>query len=140
MFELDECIAFITNNAAKKMADAFNERLMKVGISRVQWIALYFLGKYGSMSQIELSDKMNIKQSTVARLIDRMERDGFVKRVKDSNDRRIKNIILTEKGIEIREKLLPEGVEMSKIFSKGITDEEFEIFRKVINKMVSNIE
>lgn len=50
------------------------------------------------MSQKELSDKMNIKESTTVRLVDRMEKDGFIVRFKDSNDRRITYIELTEKG------------------------------------------
>ncbi|QEK11375.1 MarR family transcriptional regulator [Crassaminicella thermophila] len=139
MFDLDACVAFITNNAAKKMSDAFNERLVSLGSTRVQWIALYFLGKYERISQSELAEKMNIKTSTVARLIDRMERDGYVKRVKDEKDRRITNLELTQEGIHLRNKLLPEGEKMSEIFSQNITDEEFKIFKKVLEKMVENI-
>ncbi|WDU82004.1 MarR family transcriptional regulator [Caloramator sp. Dgby_cultured_2] len=57
-----------------------------------------FLLRDGRMSQKELSDKMNIKESTTVRLVDRMEKDGFIVRFKDSNDRRITYIELTEKG------------------------------------------
>ncbi len=139
LFDLDECVAFITNKAAKKMADAFNERLKSLGTTRVQWTALYYLGKYDGISQKELAEKMNIKSSTVARLIDRMENDNLVIRLEDPEDRRAIKLALTEKGKELREKLLPEGEKMSKIFANGLTDEEIEIFLKVINKMVENI-
>ncbi|QIB28218.1 MarR family transcriptional regulator [Caloranaerobacter azorensis] len=112
---------------------------MKLGVTRVQWIALYYLGKYAGIKQKELAEKMNIKDSTVARLIDRMEREGYVIRVKDLEDKRITKLYLTEKGIELREKLLPEGKKMSEILSKNITDEEMEIFKRVIKKMVDNV-
>ncbi len=139
LFDLDECIAFITNKAAKKMADAFNERLKPLGMTRVQWTALYYLGKCDGISQKELAEKMNIKSSTVARLIDRMENDKLVIRSEDPEDRRAVKLVLTEKGKDLREKLLPEGEKMSKVFANGLTDEEIEIFLKVINKMVENI-
>lgn len=139
MFELEECIGFITNNISKELANAFNDRTMKDGISRVQWIALYYLGKYETLSQIELCNKMNKKQSTIVRLIDRMMRDGLVIRKKDSNDRRITKIVLTEKGRELREKVFPIGDEMSHIFTKGITEEELQVFTDVLNKMQENI-
>lgn len=139
LFNLDECVAFITNKAAKKMADAFNERLKPLGITRVQWTALYYLGKYDGISQKELAEKMNIKSSTVVRLIDRMENDNLVIRLEDPEDRRAIKLALTEKGKELRERFLPEGENMSKIFANGLTDEEIKIFLKVINKMVENI-
>ncbi|MCR2044356.1 MarR family winged helix-turn-helix transcriptional regulator [Anaerosalibacter massiliensis] len=139
MFDLDTCVAFITNKAAKKMADAFNERLSKLGITRVQWIALFYLGKEEGISQKELGELMDIKDSTVARLIDRMEKEEYVYRKKDSLDRRITNIYLTEKGKEYRKELLPEGEEMARIFANGISDEEMDIFINVVNKMLSNI-
>lgn len=139
MFELDECIAFITNNTSKKLASAFNDRTMKDGISRVQWITLYYLWKHETLSQIELCNKMNKKQSTIVRLIDRMVRDGLVIRKKDSKDRRITNVMLTEKGKELREKVFSIGDEMSEIFTKGITEKELKVFTNVLNKMQDNI-
>lgn len=139
MFDLDTCVAFITNKAAKKMADTFNDRLAPLGITRVQWIALYYLGKYQGINQKELAEKMNIKDSTVARLIDRMEKDGLVKRLKNPDDRRAIKLMLTEKGERQRERFLPEGEKMSNIFAEGLTEEEIETFIRVIKKMVKNI-
>lgn len=139
MFSLDTCVAFITNNSAKKIVDAFGHRLIPLGVTRVQWIALYYLGLQEIISQRELAEKMHIKDSTVARLIDRMERDGYVKRIKDTEDRRITNLIITDTGLTLREELLPEGEKFNAIISKDITEEEMEIFKRVLCKMVDNI-
>lgn len=139
VFDLDTCVAFITNNAAKKLAECFNERLSKLGITRVQWIALYFMGKYENISQSELGEKMDIKASSVARLIDRMERDGYVIRKRDPKDRRMTNLILTEDGKRLQLKLLPEGEKMRKLVSRDLTEEEIETFKKVLKKMTENV-
>lgn len=112
---------------------------MKLGTTRVQWIALYYLGKGNFISQKELSEKMNIKESSVARLIDRMERDGFVVRMKNEADKRITNLSLTSKGKEYRNKLLPEGEKFQQILSEGISSKEMKIFKKVLAKMVYNV-
>lgn len=139
VFDLDTCVAFITNTSAKKLAECFNDRLSQLGITRVQWIALYYMGKYENISQIELGEKMDIKASSVARLIDRMERDGYVVRRRDPKDRRITNLILTEMGKGLREKLLPEGEKMRELASQGLAEEEIEIFKKVLKKMTENV-
>ncbi|KZL92929.1 MarR family winged helix-turn-helix transcriptional regulator [Clostridium magnum] len=138
MFDVDTCVCFITNKVAKKMADKMNERLVLVGSTRVQWLVMYYLLRDGRMSQSDLGEKMDIKDSTVVRLIDRMEKEQFVERVKDKKDRRVTYVLLTEKGKKRIEELLPIGEEMSKVFSKSISNEEFEIFNKVLNKMAEN--
>lgn len=140
MFDLNSCIAFITNNSSKKLSNSFNERLVQKGSTRVQFIALYYLGLSEKINQSELSEKMNIKPSTTARLIDRMEREEYLTRTKCTDDRRVTYLELTPLGKQFRDSLLPLGEEMSKVFSKGITDEEFEIFKRVLNKMVCNSE
>ena len=139
MFDIDTCVCFITNKVSKKMADEFNERLVKLGTTRVQWIAMYYMLKHGKIRQKDLAEIMNIKDSTVARLIDRMEKEEQVKRIKDDVDKRVTYIELTPKGKKRIEELLPEGEKMSKIFSRNITDDEFNVFLSVLSKMEDNI-
>lgn len=139
MFDLENCIGFLTNVQAKKLAEAFNNRLMDKGITRVQWIALYYLDRCESLSQMELAEKLNIKPSSVVRLMDRMERDGLVERVKNPEDRRAYNLIFTDKGREFWDTIKGEGEIMGDIFTKDISPEELNVFINVLEKMVENI-
>jgi DNA-binding MarR family transcriptional regulator len=139
MFDIESCVCFINSKTSSKMANMFNERLIPLGVTRVQWIAMYYLLKYGDMSQKELGERMGTKESTVARLLDRMEDEGLIQRTKDKGDRRVKYIKLTQKGTERIEELLPEGQKMSEFFSIGITEEEVEVFKRVLEKFMKNI-
>lgn len=139
MFNLDDCVGFITSTAAKQLSDAFNERLSQYGTTRVQWIALYYMGEYENISQNELAEKMNIKTSTMVRLIDRMERDGYASRMKDKIDRRITNLILTETGKKLREDLLPMGEAFSNDAVKNISSQDLDTFKQVLSTMIENI-
>ncbi|MBZ9634947.1 MarR family winged helix-turn-helix transcriptional regulator [Clostridium sp. FP1] len=139
MFDIESCVCFINNKTSKKMADMFNERLIPFGVTRVQWMAMYYLLKYGDMNQKDLGERMDIKESTVARLLDRMETEDLIVRTQAKEDRRIKYIKLTQKGREKIEELLEEGKKMSEFFSKGITEEETEVFKRVLQKFMKNI-
>ncbi|GLI58079.1 MarR family transcriptional regulator [Propionigenium maris DSM 9537] len=139
MFDIDDCAAWFASNASKKITDSFNERLLKEGVTRVQWIALFYLGKFGSISQLELGKKMNIKSSTVVRLMDRMEKDGYIVRKKTATDRRVSSIDLTKKGMELREKTLPIGEAFNRDLKKGISEKDLDIFKEVLSKMVKNV-
>ena len=140
MFNLDTWVAHIADNSTKFIAGAFDQRLSKKGVTRVQWIALYYLGlNNNNMSQKELAEKMHIKESTVARLIDRLEREELVERRHSEEDRRVINLVLTEKGLKYREELLPEGEQFNDIVSQDITEEEMKLFCLILEKMVNNI-
>lgn len=132
-------MSYIADNSTKFITDGFDHILSSKGVTRVQWIALYYLGIQKSINQKELSKKMNIKESTVARLIDRMERDGLVNRQRSQEDRRAFNLVLTEKGLEYRKELLPEGEKFSEILSRNLSKDEVAVFMSVLDKMVNNL-
>lgn len=132
-------MAYIVDNSTKFITDTFDHILSNKGVTRVQWIALYYLGKKEYINQKELADLMKIKESTVARLIDRMEREGLVQRKRKEEDRRAFRLLLTEKGLTYRKELLPEGELFNDIVSKGISEEEMQAFMMVLKKMRENV-
>lgn len=139
MFDLDDCIAFITNKSAKKLANEFNRRLQEYGTTRVQWIALFYIGKVEEISQKELSDYMDIKESSMVRLIDRMEKEELVERRKKVEDRRITKIVLTAKGKFLREELMPIGQLFHNDVLQGISKADLNVFKNVLKKMIDNV-
>ncbi|MEN3004631.1 MarR family transcriptional regulator [Dehalobacterium formicoaceticum] len=139
MFDIDTCLYYITGNSARKINEAVNERVFKNGVTSVQWIALYNIGKYEKISQTDLCHAMNKKPSTVARLIDRMEKEGYVLRQRSSEDRRVIYLSLTDKGTRARVDLLPKADKLSKIVSKGISEEHLAIFKNVLKTMSENV-
>ena len=97
-FEIERCICYVTDGAMKLIAEALNNRLKSYNITRIQWIALYYIYREGPISQRELSIMMKVKDSSATRLIDRLERDGLVKRDKLPDDRRVIILSLSEEG------------------------------------------
>ncbi|MBM7562394.1 MarR family winged helix-turn-helix transcriptional regulator [Fusibacter tunisiensis] len=82
------------------------EILNDVEITPPQFEALQHLIFQENMTIGELSSKMFLACSTVTDLLDRMERNDLVKRVKDENDRRIVRIVVLDKGHELLEKVM----------------------------------
>lgn len=140
LYDMENCLAFITSCAAKKISDTFNEKLILLGITRIQWNALYYLGDYDYMTQTELAKKLNVKNSTATRLVGRMERDGHINRVKSDSDRRTVKLMITPNGRLIRERIFPEEEKLSILACSDISEEDKIIFKKVLNKILTNIE
>ena len=57
------------------------------------------------ISQQELSEKLVVTKSNVVGLVDRMERQGLVERKAHPTDRRFNQIVITQKGRELVEKV-----------------------------------
>jgi len=139
MFNLNDCVGFMTNKYNKEITEAFNERVLKHGITRVQWIALYYIGENEGITQKQLAQMVDSKESSIVRLIDRMEKEDIVKREKDCSDRRITKLYLTQKGVQKRQEILPIGKKFSDDSIKGIKEEDLEILKDVLNKIVKNL-
>lgn len=123
----------------KQISEAFSRRLQNEEITRIQWIALYYLKTKGKISQRDLSNLMNVADSSAGRLLDRLERDGFIKRERDVEDRRVTYITLTKEGDRLICELMPIGDEFNNDLMRGISEEELRTYEKVLKKMISNV-
>lgn len=123
----------------KQISEAFGRRLQNAGITRVQWIALYYVKTKKRISQRDLSNLMNVQDSSAGRLIDRLERDGLIERERNDNDRRVIYIKLTDKGDQLTTDLMPIGIQFNDDLLAGVDEKELMIYEKVLKKMLSNI-
>ena len=82
------------------------EMLNNYKITPPQFIALQWLSEEGDMTIGELSSRMYLAFSTTTDLIDRMEKNELVQRVKDDKDRRVVRIHLLEEGKRIIDEVI----------------------------------
>src|SRR5699024_5092226 len=121
------------------MNDAFNNVVLKYGLTRSQCIAMYYINSAGSTNQKDLAKQMNIRESTMTGLLDRMERDGLIERKPDKEDMRRKSISLSKKGVEELDNISHVSEEFIKEATDKIDDESIGIFNKVLDKMVESV-
>ncbi|CAM3820909.1 MarR family winged helix-turn-helix transcriptional regulator [Alkalicoccus chagannorensis] len=95
------------------------EILNEFPITPPQFVALQWLHEYGDMTIGELSNKMYLACSTTTDLIDRMEKNELVERVKDTNDRRVVRIQLLDKGRTI----IQEVIQQRQVYLQHVLDD-----------------
>lgn len=139
MFDINDCIVYITCSHSKVIGDVLNEKIMEYGISKSQWYALYYLGLDDKLSVCELANKMQVKHSSATRLLSRMEEDGFIVRLKDDVDKRITYLKLTDKAIDIRNKILPLCERISEAAVNNIEDEKIGTYKEVLEQLTKNV-
>ncbi|MBU1001153.1 MAG: MarR family transcriptional regulator [Proteobacteria bacterium] len=112
----------ITARDVRNLAD---ELARPFGLSNSRWLVLRILEEHGcALSQKELAAEIGIEGPTMVRILDGMERDGWVRRRISDKDRRVKLIDVENQSWEVMEQL-GEKLEAVKVkMLKGITDEE----------------
>jgi MarR family transcriptional regulator, organic hydroperoxide resistance regulator len=92
------------------------EILSNYTITPPQFVALQWLFEGGDMTIGELSNKMFLACSTTTDLVDRMEKNKLVMRVKDPNDRRVVRIHLLEEG----ERIIDEVIKKRQVYLQDV--------------------
>jgi DNA-binding MarR family transcriptional regulator len=111
------------------------EILSDFTITPPQFVALQWLFEEGDMTIGELSNKMYLACSTTTDLVDRMEKNNLVKRVKDPNDRRVVRIQLLEVGERIIEEVIKKRQEYLKEVLKDFTNKEVLFLKDNLMKL-----
>lgn len=78
-------------------------RRESVNLTARQALAVWHL--YEPLTMGQLAESLACDQSNVTGIVDRLERAGLVERVIDSDDRRVKRLVLSSQGKAIRQKL-----------------------------------
>lgn len=84
------------------------------------------------VSQRDLSNLMNVADSSAGRLLDRLERENLIERERNGDDRRVTYVKLTKKGKKLISDLLPIGEEFNSDLLEGITEEELADRKSVV--------
>src|SRR5258708_31315816 len=92
-FEND--LLVLLSDVARHMRTYADAEAQRFGITRAQLIILVRLDDKPDISQNELAAIAEVSPMTIARLIDRLEESGLVKRCPDPEDRRIWRLRLT---------------------------------------------
>lgn len=91
-YDFENSVGYWVIQAAHEYQQAVNEELAPHGITWRQSQVLGYLSLYGPLSQADLAEHMRVEPPTLVGILDRMERDGWIRRDADASDRRRKVI------------------------------------------------
>lgn len=97
-------------------------------------------GKNKEIFQKDLEREFDLKRSSVSLMLNNMEKSDLIERVPVTEDARLKKIVLTEKSKKIYEKISIAIDSIEARLSEDITQEEIEVFQRVLEKIRSNLE
>ena len=123
----------IHDNLEKKI----NHSLKDSDLTMSQMEALVILSEQVSrqMSLKALEHELHVAQSTAAGIVSRLEQKGFIEAYGQSDDKRIKNIRITENGMKYCESAAKDMDKVEKELLKNLTEDEKNTLNQLLGKI-----
>ncbi len=111
-------------------------KLNKHSITLQQYNILRILrGQYPNPATVNiLKERMLDKMSDASRIVERLVQKDLVKRCVSDKDRRAVDILISQKGLDVLQKLDTE-VSLQEMLSKNLSDEEANTLSGLLDKM-----
>jgi MarR family transcriptional regulator, transcriptional regulator for hemolysin len=139
-YDFENSMGFIVNSTAKSFQRSLDIELRKnVGVTLSQWRVVGALMLHPGLTQKEIADKMGIEGATLVPVIDKMEKDGLLKRKPDLTDRRANRIYLTPKSDSLWESMIECALKIRKSSTKNISENDIKITLQTLHKISDNL-
>ena len=133
--------SFLLDRTARKVKQYAQQRFKEKGfnITVDQWLVLKHLSEHEEMKQNELAELLFKDNPTVTRIIDLLCKKGLTERKLHPSDRRSFIVSLTKTGVKKVEQLKPRIKDIRLKAWEGLTERDFNQFKKVLNSIYDNL-
>ncbi len=138
LFEIKSLESMIARDFFTKILD---EEKIKVNIPTPTQMRIidYILKSEKDVEQKDLEKVFNLRRATISGVLQTMEKNNLIIRTTSLIDTRTKVIKLSNQTRSIFEKNKKRMLELEKVITKDISEDELENFINVVNKMKENI-
>lgn len=125
------------SNKLRRRIDAFSS---KKNFSGSQGRVLHFLlAQAGDVFQKDIEEEYGLRPPTATELLKKMEQNGLIHREATAGDARLKRIVVSEKAMQYKDIVIEDITNLENELTRDISENEMEVFFKVIEKMLENI-
>lgn len=128
---------YLVNWAARLLARALERRF---GSSSGPMPVFFALQDGAPLSQKDLAAAAAVEQPTMAATLNRMERDGLIRRTPDPDDRRSSQVALTPFGLERAKAAFAVAAEVNARVDAALTPEERAAFYPMLRRIIAALE
>lgn len=139
MPEVDDILNLFFENVKKLF---FPEEWLQIDLkfSKSEIFTLMYLDKKKEITMTELSEYINSPMSTANGIVERLVRQGFVKRERSETDRRIVVLHQTEQGSQFISKMKDLVSVYLKSILEDLTEEEKDVMVGILLKIARNFQ
>ena len=116
-----------------------NKRLKSTGVNLSQWRVLSVLRAHGRLTLSQIIEHTLMEQPTVSRVVVQLEKDDMVSRHSSIEDSRIVQVLLTDKGAQTFDEIVPTAFRHQKMAFESLSGAELKALGKTLAAIERNI-
>ncbi|WP_245420954.1 MarR family winged helix-turn-helix transcriptional regulator [Phyllobacterium myrsinacearum] len=127
------------SKVSRKIRTLFDARVKQRGLTFARARTMMLLDRMEILSQKDLAEELEIETPTMVRLLDGLEKQGFIERRSVDGDRRAKQIVMTPLGAELASEVNQLAQELRAEFLKGVDEKALVAGLEVMRAINRNI-
>lgn len=135
---LNDQICFPLYACAKEVVRRYRKPLEELNLTYTQYLVMMVLWESGGMTEGQLGRRIYLESGTLAPLLKRLEKAGYINRVRPENNERKLFLTLTKKGEELREKAKEVPAAMQGCIP--LSEDELEKLRDLLGRALEGME
>lgn len=121
-----------------------DSRIAKAGLLDITGVQGFIIGYLYSNNdrdifQRDLEQQFNSRRSSITSVLNNLEKKGYIKREAVNEDKRLKKVVLTNKGIEHQKMIIKIINNYEETLHFDFNDEEFKTLSRLLDKLYNNI-
>lgn len=139
---LEQRFGFLFSDVGRLSGRRFDDLAKStLDLTRAQCRALAYLSHFDDLkvNQARLADLLDVAPISVGRLLDRMEEGGWIERTANPQDRRERQVRITEKAAQSLEKARGVGDVVAGEALEGFSDEERQQLMSMLQRVRRNL-
>ena len=125
---------------ARALDSISNIEFKDLELTKGQYLYLVRICENQGIIQEKLADIIKIDRTTTSRAIKKLEIQGFVERKCDDNNKKIKKLYPTKKGLEVYNFLIREEEYSNRIALSEFSLDEIELIANLLKRVRKNVE
>ena len=130
---------FLINDITRMLRKHFDRRAVRFELTRAQWRALKRISYSEGLRQAELAEQLEMEPIAIGRVIDRLEKAGYVERRADPSDRRAWRLHLTARAHAVVDDMEDISNELFRDAQKGISAADMKAVMATLSVMKQNL-
>jgi len=135
----DKAIGFWMHRAALAFKQQVEIRTIRHGLPAAQAFVMTTIAHAGPCNIAELVQRIGHSHTAILRQVDALESAGYIERTSHPNDRRVKVLELTPKGLETVDILVQIFLEVRDIALAGFSKSEIQALFSLLSRIVENL-
>ena len=134
---LENQLCFPLYACAKEVVRQYREPLEPLNLTYTQYIVMMVLWEFGEMTEGELGKKVHLDSGTLAPLLKRLEKTGYINRVRPENNENKLFLSLTAEGKSLKERALDVPSRMQGCIP--LSEDELYLLRDLLNRALAEM-